>query len=42
MRGGSNDRHDKGRDAMQHHGIHHLTTVAADARGNHDFYGFAA
>ena len=23
---------------MQLHGIHHLTAVTADARGNHDFY----
>ena len=23
---------------MQLHGIHHLTAVSADARGNHDFY----
>ena len=23
---------------MQLHGIHHLTAITADARGNHDFY----
>ena len=23
---------------MQLHGIHHLTAVTANARGNHDFY----
>src|SRR4051794_37682019 len=30
---------DVGRDGtMQLHGIHHLTAITADARGNHDFY----
>jgi glyoxalase family protein len=28
----------RGENAMQLHGIHHLTAVSADARGNHDFY----
>src|SRR3954452_22865098 len=28
----------RGENAMQLHGIHHLTAISADARGNHDFY----